>query len=61
MTDDAAPCSSPEARQFDFWLGDWSLSWPAQQTGGVEGERGTGRNRITKLFPFSKEIAQHFI
>lgn len=23
----AQPCSSPEASQFDFWLGDWTLTW----------------------------------
>ena len=28
------PCSAPEARQFDFWLGEWDLTWG-------EGERGT--------------------
>lgn len=27
------PCSSPEARQFDFWVGDWDLTW--------EGGKGT--------------------
>ncbi len=21
------PCSSPEAGQFDFWVGDWELTW----------------------------------
>src|SRR6266567_2569688 len=21
------PCTSPEASQFDFWLGDWNLTW----------------------------------
>jgi Protein of unknown function (DUF1579) len=31
-------CDSPEAKQLDFWLGDWDLSF----TGG------TSRNRITK-------------
>lgn len=31
------PCLAPEARQFDFWLGAWNLSW----------ESGTGRNTIT--------------
>jgi len=50
MADDREPCTSPEARQLDFWLGDWALSWPAEQFGGEGGERGTGRNRITKLF-----------
>ncbi len=33
------PCSSPGARQFDFWLGKWEASW--------EGGRGT--NRIDKI------------
>lgn len=47
---EAAPCASDEARQFDFWLGDWELSWPAEQTGGEQGTRGSGSNRIDKLF-----------
>ncbi len=21
------PCSAPEASQFDFWVGDWKLTW----------------------------------
>jgi hypothetical protein len=39
--DDAAPtkpCQSDEFRQFDFWLGTWTLTW----------EGGTGTNVITK-------------
>jgi hypothetical protein len=32
-----APCSTPEGRQFDFWLGTWDLTW----------EGGTGTNVIT--------------
>jgi hypothetical protein len=44
------PCDSPEARQFDFWLGDWDLSWPADQTGGEMGETMTGTNHIERLF-----------
>lgn len=44
------PCSSPEHRQFDFWLGDWSLSWPAEQSGGQPGELGQGTNRIETMF-----------
>lgn len=35
------PCSSPEASQFDFWLGDWYLTW---------GKGGEGTNTITELF-----------
>ncbi|MGD2061127.1 MAG: DUF1579 family protein [Acidimicrobiia bacterium] len=50
MTDEQRPCSSAEARQFDFWLGEWQLSWPAEQAGGEPGERQTGTNRITRMF-----------
>jgi hypothetical protein len=39
-----APCSGPEARQLDFWLGEWDLSWPALG----ESPAGKGTNRITK-------------
>jgi hypothetical protein len=34
------PCSTPEYRQFDFWVGDWVVRGPA----GKE----AGRNRIEK-------------
>lgn len=50
MSDSAQPCGSQEARQFDFWLGDWALTWPAEQAGGEAGTTMTGYNRITKLF-----------
>jgi len=43
------PCSSPKAAQFDFWLGEWELSWPAEQSGGVTGQTGRGTNRIEKI------------
>src|SRR5262245_33524485 len=33
-------CSSPESRQFDFWVGDWELNY----AGG-----GSGQNRITEI------------
>jgi hypothetical protein len=36
-----APCDAPEHRQFDFWLGDWTVEARGQA-------RGT--NRITRLF-----------
>jgi len=39
--DPPQPCSSPHATEFDFWLGDWDLSWP---------DSGRGRNTITKEF-----------
>ena len=47
---DQERCTSLEARQFDFWLGDWDLTWPAEQTGGAEGEIASGKNHITQLF-----------
>jgi hypothetical protein len=43
------PCEAPEASQFDFWLGEWTLSWPAEQMGGTAGELGKGTNKITKI------------
>ena len=33
------PCSTPGAKGFDFWVGDWELSW--------DGGRGT--NRVEKI------------
>ncbi len=37
-------CSDPEASEFDFWLGDWNLSWKDS-----EGKTQTGRNKINKI------------
>lgn len=44
------PCSSSAARQFDFWLGEWDLSWPAEQFGGEAGTRRTARNVVINLY-----------
>ncbi len=38
----APPCSTPEFRQLDFWLGVWDVSWKR------DGEQGKGRNVITR-------------
>ncbi len=35
----ADPCSSPENAEFDFWLGEWNLSWA---------DTGKGTNIITR-------------
>jgi hypothetical protein len=35
----ASPCSQSEARQFDFWIGEWVLEW---------GDGNRGRNVIRK-------------
>lgn len=37
----AAPCDTPEHRQFDFWAGEWTVTTPNGQTAGT--------NRITKI------------
>jgi hypothetical protein len=38
------PCSSPESKQFDFWIGNWNLSWKNKQ-----GEMETGTNSVAKI------------
>jgi len=43
------PCDTPEGKQFDFWLGEWDLTWPAEQMGGEKGEIARGTNFITKI------------
>lgn len=37
-----SPCSSPEHRQFDFWLGEWEVRGPAGKVAGT--------NRIARAF-----------
>ena len=37
------PCTSPESREFDFWLGEWDLTYTN------EGKVQHSRNRITKI------------
>ncbi|MEO6637857.1 MAG: hypothetical protein ABIN25_06250 [Ginsengibacter sp.] len=34
------PCSAPEASQFDFWVGEWDLTW---------NDTSHGTNRIQKI------------
>ena len=38
-----APCASPEYRQLDLWVGEWTASWK-----NADGTTGTGKNRITR-------------
>lgn len=42
----AAPCSTPEFRQLDFWLGTWDARW--DEGGGIPA--GTGTNIITRAY-----------
>ncbi len=39
------PCSAPEQKQMDFWLGDWELTWPGNSTG----DAGHGTNSINRI------------
>ena len=41
QTSNQTPCSSKEASQFDFWVGDWQLTW---------GDTLHGTNHVDKLF-----------
>jgi len=44
------PCEHPEFRQFDFWLGQWNLTWS---------DSGSGTNNITQELD-SCVIMEHF-
>lgn len=37
-------CDSPESKQFDFWVGEWDLSYKGQ-----DGKPAKSANRITKI------------
>lgn len=39
------PCSEPEQKQLDFWVGEWDLTWP----GSSAGEIAHGTNRIRRI------------
>ena len=41
FSQDKSPCSLPEAKQFDFWVGEWELSWKNDKE---ETETGTNKN-----------------
>ena len=40
-----APCSEPEQKQLEFWVGEWELTWPGNQSG----EEGHGTNSIRRV------------
>jgi|SRR5579862_4033089 len=39
------PCSEPEQKQLEFWVGDWDLTWP----GNKSGETGHGTNSVRRI------------
>ena len=38
------PCHAAQQKQFDFWVGEWDLTWP-----GDNGQTGHGTNSITRV------------
>lgn len=49
QTGQSRPCDTPEGRQLDFWIGEWTLSWPAGQGGAPQDEEGRGTNTISRI------------
>ena len=39
------PCTAQQQKQFDFWVGDWELTWPGEKSGEV----GHGTNSIKRI------------
>jgi len=39
------PCAAPQQKQFDFWVGEWDLTWPGQNAG----ETGHGTNSVKRI------------
>lgn len=49
QSQNARPCDTQEGKQLDFWLGEWQLSWPAEQWGGRKGKMQHGTNTVTRI------------
>ena len=62
----ASPCSTPEARQFDFWLGEWDVSWGDGQHSTNRVEATLGGCVIQENFdgrpadPYADDLLQHY-
>src|SRR5438477_12957898 len=41
----ANPCTLPQQKQLEFWVGEWDLTWPGEK----QGEIGRGTNRIQRV------------
>ena len=52
----APPCTGPEHRTLDFWVGEWIAEW--DQQGQIP--KGTGTNRVTRDEYGSCVITEHF-
>jgi hypothetical protein len=56
------PCTAAEQKQFDFWVGEWQLTWPGEKSGEVV----HGTNSIKRILDgcvvqenFSGQEAMH--
>src|SRR5581483_11368851 len=41
----AKPCAESQQKQFDFWIGEWDLTWPGTNAGEVD----HGTNTIQRV------------
>lgn len=58
------PCAAPEMRQFDFWVGEWELTWQirANPQPGEQEDRwveGAGTDRVERVVD-GCAVLQHF-
>jgi hypothetical protein len=56
--DEVVPASAK--RQFDFWLGEWDLTWPGEQSGLPAGQIGHGTNSIKAILD-SAVVQENFV
>ncbi len=49
------PCSQPEGKQFDFWIGNWNLTWTQN-----DGQIYKGENEIKYIFD-GCVVREHFL
>ena len=48
-------CAEPEQKQFNFWVGEWDLTWPGEKPG----ETGRGSNSIRRIME-GCVVEEHF-
>ena len=56
----SAMAAMPAQRQFDFWLGEWDLTWPGEQSGLPAGQIGRGTNSVKAILD-SAVIQENFV
>jgi hypothetical protein len=59
LTEETLPTTSAKG-QFDFWLGEWELTWPGEQSGLPAGQIGRGTNSITAILD-SAVVQENFV